>query len=68
MLLQDIFRDSGKWTLPYDVGAGLVLLGEAGCSVTDFSNSPYDPFSSRGLVTGFPVLKDELTERYCPAL
>ncbi len=55
----------GFWEVdlkPYDVGAALLFLEEVGCPVTTFTNSTYDPFTCRSLVTGFPGLKDELTD------
>ncbi len=44
----------------YDVAAALLFLRETGCAATDFSGNPYDPFHSRGLVTGPPGAAEEL--------
>ncbi len=45
---------------PYDAAAGLLMLQETGCQVTNFSGGPYDLFGSRTLVAGFPGVHDEL--------
>jgi myo-inositol-1(or 4)-monophosphatase len=47
---------------PYDVGAALLLLEETGCPVSTFAGSRYDPFVSRGMVTGSPGAAQELRE------
>jgi myo-inositol-1(or 4)-monophosphatase len=45
---------------PYDVGAAVLLLEEAGCPAYALCGTVYDAFGSRGLVTGAPGAAEEL--------
>jgi myo-inositol-1(or 4)-monophosphatase len=55
----------GFWEVdlqPYDVAAGLLLLGETGHLCRTFSGVPYDPFRHRSLVTARPGVMEALEE------
>jgi myo-inositol-1(or 4)-monophosphatase len=45
---------------PYDVGAAVLVLEEAGCPVTSFSGAGYEAMRHRSLVTGMPGAAEEL--------
>jgi len=51
---------------PYDLGAALLLLEESGCPYSAISGRPFDPFSSRGFVTGAPGAAEELRSLIAP--
>ena len=47
---------------PYDVAASMVMLKESGCVMTNESGKPYDLFSDRIMVVGYPSVHRALLE------
>lgn len=49
---------------PWDFAAGLLLVQEAGGTVTDFSGNPVDPTKPSGILAGNGVIGEILRERF----
>lgn len=59
-------RFDGFWELglsPWDVAAGILIVGEAGGEVTDFSGEEYDLYDSEGIVATNGEIHGELLQK-----
>jgi myo-inositol-1(or 4)-monophosphatase len=63
-------RFDGFWAFdnhPWDVAAGVVIVREAGGTVSNLDGTPYDPFTPDALATNGPLHEEMLTNLRNPA-